>query len=318
MPEHITTDIATETLTELSPVLSFLGSLARGSRATQASALRAIARWAGYENPIYVPWARWGAAETGAVRARAVDTLAPSTARRYLAALRGVLRHARRLGLMDDARHRAACDIDPVRGKNELVGRHLEAEELARLFAACDPAHPLGARNGALLALLYACGLRRVEAVRLDLADFDGAQVKVRGKANRLRSVPVPSSARERLERWLALRGAHPGPLLHPLSGGRTDRELRLLRGERLAPGSVLIALRALARRAGVAHLAPHDLRRTYAGDLLDRGADLATVQSLMGHQSAMTTAGYDRRPYRARERAAELLELPTLRAPQR
>jgi integrase len=160
-----------------------------------------------------------------------------------------------------------------------------------------------------MLAVLYGAGLRRAEAVGLDLADYDpdtGA-LAVRGKGRQHRTTYVTNGAAEAMAAWLALRGPEPGALFFGVSpGGRLDPERRHMTGQ-----AVLAMLRRRAGQAGVAGFSPHDLRRTYAGDMLEAGADLATVQALMGHASPTTTSRYDRRPEAARRRAAERLHVP-------
>jgi site-specific recombinase XerD len=79
----------------------------------------------------------------------------------------------------------------------------------------------------------------------------------------------------------------------------------------RLTPQAVLVILERRAGAAGVAHFSPHDLRRTFISELLDTGADLATVRALAGHARVETTAGYDRRGEQAKRRAAEMLHFP-------
>src|SRR4029434_744839 len=96
-----------------------------------------------------------------------------------------------------------------------------------------------------------------------------------------------------------------PGPLLLPV-----DRHRRVL-PRRLTEQTVYDRLGHLAERAGVARFSPHDCRRSLAGDLLDAGVDLATVQALLGHASPATTARYDRRGERAVRQAAERVQVP-------
>ena len=294
------------------PALLYLVSLSVGSRPTQAGAIRDVARYLGTDEPITFAWHALTYAETTGVRAWAVERYAVATAQRYLAAMRGVMRQCVRLGTMTDEAYRRAVDFDPVRGANELAGRSLSSTELAALFAACNPSTPLGVRNAALLAVLYGGGLRRAELVHLDLGDLENVRkLNVRhGKGAKARTVYLPSSAAPIVQAWLTLRGPAPGPLFYPTTGGRPDRRHRL-RSDRMCLHTVRLALRGLARRANVALFAPHDVRRTYAGDLLDAGADIVSVQKLMGHEQTTTTARYDRRPARARERAADLLSIP-------
>ena len=119
------------------------------------------------------------------------------------------------------------------------------------------------------------------------------------------------ASERDHIDAWLRARSAgapgaeRAGALFCPvLRGGH-------VRIRHVDPRTILEALQRRAREAGVSHLTPHDLRRSMIGDLLDAGADLATVQRLAGHSGPGTTSRYDRRGEATRARAAELLHVP-------
>ena len=291
------------------PVAVYLAGLAEGSRPTMRAALRVIAGIVSPEaDELSLPWPALDFAHTTAIRSRIAARFAPSTANRMLAALRGVLRAAFRLGLMTAEQMTRACAIEPVRGARVPRGRALSQGELRVLFESCDPGKPAGAaRNAGLLGLLYGCGLRRAELVGLDLADYDATsgKLRVRGKGNKERDVFAPAGTRHALAAWLAVRGNDPGPLLLPV----TKAGLMVFR--RMTGGAVAQLVERLAARAKVAAFSPHDLRRSFVGDLLDAGADIATVQAQAGHASPATTSRYDRRGDRAKQRAAELLHVP-------
>ena len=112
---------------------------------------------------------------SAALRARLASRLAPATVNKTLSALRGVLREAMRLGLDERRGLRARHRGPRVKGSREPKGRALAAGEVLALFKACDPATPTGARDAALAALLYGGGLRRAEAVAIDLADYNAS-----------------------------------------------------------------------------------------------------------------------------------------------
>jgi integrase len=256
-------------------------------------------------DPVTAPWGALRYQHTAALRARLAETYSFRTANLHLAALRGVLKEAWRLGQMSADAYHAAADLEPVRGSREPAGRHVARLELRDLFAACGGG-PAGARDRALLALLVGAGLRRSEAVALCVSDYaaNGA-LRVVGKGNKGRTAYITNAAQEALDAWLAIRGDAPGPLLCPVRrGGRI--ELR-----HMSDSAVRLRCVALARRAGVISFSPHDLRRTFVSDLLDAGADLAAVQALAGHSSPAVTARYDRRGERAKVRAAMLVDLP-------
>jgi integrase len=162
-------------------------------------------------------------------------------------------------------------------------------------------------RDAAIVAVAYTCGLRRAELVALDLSDFDenvGA-LKVKGKRNKERTAYAVNGAGAALGDWLKIRGDEPGPLFHPINKGG------VIQHQRMTTQAIYGLLQKRASQAGVKDLSPHDLRRSFAGDLLDAGADLSIVQKLMGHASPTTTARYDRRPERAKRQAAERLHIP-------
>ncbi len=290
------------------PVAIYLASLSPGSRRTQRTALQIVATLVSPDaTEVTLPWWALDFAHTSAIRSRLAERFAPSTANRMLAALRGVLKAAFKLGLIDSGQMMRACSVDPVRGTRLPKGRALARGELTALFESCTGGPAGAARNAAVLGLLYGCGLRRAELVGLDLADYDAATgaLRVLGKGNKQRVVFAPAGTRHALAAWLAVRGAEPGPLLLPVTKGGAVA-LR-----RMTPGAVAQVVDRLAARAKVAAFSPHDLRRTFVGDLLDAGADIATVQAQAGHSSPTTTARYDRRGDRAKQRAAELLHVP-------
>jgi site-specific recombinase XerD len=290
------------------PVAIYLASLSPGSRRTQRTALQIVATLVSPDaTEVTLPWWALDFAHTTAIRSRLAERFAPSTSNRMLAALRGVLRAAFRLGHMTAEQMTRACAIDPVRGERVLQGRALSAGELRVLFESCAGGPAGAARNAAVLGLAYGGGLRRAELVGLDLADYDSATgaLRVLGKGNKQRVVFTPAGTRHALAAWLAARGTEPGPLLLPVTKGGAVA-LR-----RMTPGAIAQVVDRLAVRAKVAAFSPHDLRRTFVGDLLDAGADIATVQAQAGHSSPTTTARYDRRGDRAKQRAAELLHVP-------
>jgi site-specific recombinase XerD len=290
------------------PVAVYLAGLAAGSRPTMRTALRVIADLLSPDaDELSVPWSALDFAHTTAIRSGIAARFAPATANRMLAALRGVLRAAFRLGQMTAEQLTRACAIEPVRGERVLRGRALSAGELRVLFESCTGGPAGAARNAALLGLLYGCGLRRAEVVGLDLPDCDAATgaLRVLGKGNKQRVVFAPVGTRYAVAAWLVVRGTEPGPLLLPVTKGGA------LALRRMTPGAVAQVVDRLAARAKVAAFSPHDLRRTFVGDLLDAGADIATVQAQAGHSSPTTTARYDRRGDRAKQRAAELLHVP-------
>jgi site-specific recombinase XerD len=291
-----------------SPAEAYVAGLAPGSRRAQAAALVRLARLLGADDPRRLAWWQITPPIVDAIRAQLSDEAAPATVNRLLSALRGTLRAAWRAGLMDAAAYQAARDVKGARGSRLPRGRAVGTEEWRKLFREiAHEASPMRERDTALVALAYAGGFRRAELVALDLANYDRdtGRLRVVGKGNKERAVFVSNGARDALHAWLRVRGPAAGPLLLPV-----DRHGHVL-PRRLTEQTVYDRLRYLAERAGVAAFSPHDCRRSLAGDLLDAGVDLATVQAMLGHASPATTARYDRRGERAVRQASERVHVP-------
>lgn len=282
------------------------------SRRTMRSSLDTVARLLGHAGMETCPWARLRHEHLQALRTILAERYAPTTANKHLHAVRGVLRQAFLLRQLSADAWQRVRELKPVRGSRPPAGRALSYGEVEALFRACETGTRQGARDAALVALLYGCGLRRAEALGVDLADLDladldrgAATVVVRGKGNKHRVAPVPPGTRAALAAWLAVRQSSPGPLITSVLVGWRGRP------RRLSEAHAALALDRLARAAGLRHFSPHDLRRTYASHLLDRGVDLAMVKQLMGHASIATTTKYDHRAAAEAARAAMGLHVP-------
>jgi integrase/recombinase XerD len=203
----------------------------------------------------------------------------------------------------------SAIDVPAVKGHTLPRGRAVEAGELRSLFRACaEDASIAGRRDAALLAVLYGAGLRRSEAAALNVADYNAqtGELKILGaKGNKDRLAYVTNGARAALDAWLAMRGTDAGKLFVPINkGGRVTMRA-------MTDQAIYGMLVKRAADAGIPHFSPHDLRRSFVGDMLDAGADVSLVQQLAGHANVTTTLRYDRRPEHAKRKAAELLHVP-------
>lgn len=179
----------------------------------------------------------------------------------------------------------------PLRGPKRArkLPRFLTGEEIGRLLAAPQPRQAGGLRDRAILELMYSAGLRVRELVGLDDTDLDlrGGTVRVRGKGRRERLGIVGTHARRALEAWLAAR-----PRM--ASGSRTSPLFTNRFGTRLSVRGVGRLLEKHLLTAGLAGRAsPHTLRHSFATHLLDAGADIRSVQELLGHKSLVTTQIY-------------------------
>jgi site-specific recombinase XerD len=208
----------------------------------------------------YVAW-------LGGRRAR---KLAPTTISRKLAAVRAFLRHALGPERVPDAR------LAPRRARR--LPDAPAATEIERVLESLEGEGPIALRNRALVELVYSAGLRSAEAVGLDLGDVDFEQELVhvkRAKGGKDRVIPLGEEAALWLARYL--REARPA-----LAAGANDAFFLSARGKRLDTSTL---------RRIVPH--PHRLRHAFATHLLDGGADLRTIQELLGHASLSTTQVY-------------------------
>ncbi len=254
----------TTTGTLLDPASTYLAGLGPGSRRTMREALEKLADWAsdGRCDPHDLPWHLLQLDHTAALRTRLCATLAPATANKHMAALRGVLKHCWQQGRLSAEDYHRVVDLPPIRGASARRGVTLRPEDFERIARICAADEsPSGARDEALLTLLRGSSLRRAEAVSLDFVDYDPAASAItihgatRGAPRRL---ATPTAARRALERWIRFRGQEPGPLFNPVNkGGRIERR-------RLSEQAIYIACQKRASEAGLPPTSPEDLRRVY------------------------------------------------------
>jgi site-specific recombinase XerD len=224
--------------------------------------------------------------------------MAPASTARKLAALRALLASQREHGHIDQS----PADLVATPRRSSRLPRVLRAAEVGGLLESIPTGGPLEIRDRALFELAYACGLRAEELVSLELShvDHDGEQLRVEGKGRKTRYVPIGEVALAALRRYLerarpALASAPATPGDARRAGG--ERALFLSKsGRALGTSDVRRRLRVWTERAGVARGAsPHTLRHSFATHLLDGGADLRSIQELLGHASVSTTQVYTR-----------------------
>jgi site-specific recombinase XerD len=260
----VTTDAAIERYLAVAPV-------AEATRRGYAADLREFARWFGGSRPLEEVDVRVLADWVAALgRARTRGRLAPATIARKLVAVRSLLRFSLGPDHVPDA------SLAPRRPRHlPDAPKQDEVEEIVDRVAVEGP---LGLRNAAVVELVYSTGLRAAEAVGLDLGDVDFEQERVhvrRGKGGKDRVVPLGEEAAALVARYL--REARP-----QLARGAENALFLSARGRRLDTSTL---------RRVVPH--PHRLRHAFATHLLEGGADLRTIQELLGHSSLATTQMY-------------------------
>lgn len=341
------------------PVAAYLSTLSPSSRRVQRSALICMARvlagdatfWGNHPNRGPADDAALGAldaalytltaAHVDALRVKLLEFQSPATVNRYLAALRGVMQAARRLGIITEERR---ADVAGVKGAREDAGkaprgRAIAPAELRALVAAADalPTVFARARAAAMLSLLAGAGLRREEAAALRWSDIDwgrlsteegpatSALLHVRGKGGKTRWVPLPAWARGQVRAWAKV-------VAETRSAGTSEAPVDVPAGDAIlgfTAQSIYDLVADLGRRVATSEVAaggpvharplptPHDFRRTWITGLLDAGVPLARVAELAGHSDVKTTMRYLRETsaWRAAAGAAvESLPDPTRR----
>jgi site-specific recombinase XerD len=209
---------------------------------------------------------------------------APATAARKLSAVRGLYAWMHDRGAIA----RSPATLVPGPRKARTLPATLSTDEVERLLDGRSGTSPRDLRDRALLELLYGCGLRAAEACDLDVGDVRlGAEhIRVTGKGGKQRVVPLGGAATAALRRYLA-RGRP------RMASGPAGRLFVSVRGRPLHPSDVRRSLLRALERAGVAERSPHALRHTFATHLLEGGADLRSIQHLLGHASVGTTQVY-------------------------
>jgi integrase/recombinase XerC len=208
-----------------------------------------------------------------------------TTIARKVSALRSFWSWMGREQIVDD---NPARDVATPRLERKLP-RFLDQEDVARLLEGTDPSTVAGARDRAILELLYATGMRVSELAGLTVHDLHPSdnEMRVMGKGRRERWVYFGTRARDALERWLTARGSI-------RRAAATDALFVNARGGALTDRSVRRVLDRRVRETALRHrISPHGLRHSFATHLLDRGADLRAIQELLGHARLETTQRY-------------------------
>jgi site-specific recombinase XerD len=242
-------------------------------------------------------WARGMGLEPDAVRHRDIRRYAaglsqggaaPATVARKLAAIRGLFDHLVRTERIGQN----PADLVSSPKRDQKLPQVMSGEQVRTLLERIPATTPLELRDRSMLELAYSCGLRCEEIVMLDLGafDFETEQLRVLGKGSKERLLPVGEPAQRALARYLE-RGR---PALASDSG---ERALFLSKnGRRLSNSDVTRRLGLWVREAALAGgVSPHSLRHSFATHLLEGGADLRTIQELLGHASISTTQVYTR-----------------------
>ena len=219
-------------------------------------------------------------------------SLSAATINLHLSAIRRLADEAAESGWLSAE---LAIGIRRVKGVKRLgrrIGNWLTADQAQELLNAVSQGTPRGRRDAAVIGLLLGCGLRRSETVKLRLDQLQLREshwviVDMVGKGGRLRTIPVPTWCKGFLDAWLHDGGVTEGKVFRRVSKNGARQ------GEGVTTDVVWYAVRRYAKRIGIDHLAPHDLRHTCARLCHEAGGELEQIQFLLGHASVQTTERY-------------------------
>lgn len=259
-------------------------------------------------------WSRVGYEHTAFARATWASQYAPAGARVRVAAVKGAMKTAWRMGLLSAEQFQRAIDLPPVGGESLPRGRALSADEIDALLGVCatDSDVVLGRRDAAIFAL-FRSGMRVGELVALNLADWrpspndePDAIAILHGKGAKGRWGYLDQATGAFVRAWLEVRGSAAGPLMCSVR--------RLRNPGRLTTRHVAYVCAVRGGAAGLPPFTPHDFRRTTATELKLAGIPLPDIQSFLGHKSIITTRKYFRDDEEAaKRRAAQALARPRL-----
>jgi site-specific recombinase XerD len=218
--------------------------------------------------------------------------LAANTINQQLAAVRRLAHEAADAGLLSPD---LAAGISRVKGVKQLgfrSGNWLSAEQSSEVLKRACGDSMRAKRDYAMLAMLFGCGFRRSELVGLELDDIQTRQghwavVDLIGKGGHIRTVPIPNWVKAALDQWTVAANVTDGKVFRAVAGkGKVW-------GRGISQNVVWYVVRTCCKKAGLEHIAPHDLRRTCAKLCHDSGGELEQIQFLLGHASVQTTERY-------------------------
>ena len=285
------------------PSAQYLGALQSDkSRRTMSSHLNKVAQLFGVPEHSQFQWELLDADVVDYIRRSfADDGLAPNTINALLCAVRGTTKKAFQMQMMAHENYDRIKLVQNLKATRVASRRVLTTAEIRMFLAACDDNTFKGLRDSALFALVVGCGLRRSEAINIELKHMDLAsgEIIITGKGNKQRPVWMTDITQKFMDEYIReLRGRDPGYLIVRMKSNddpmlRSQKSPDSVPG--IAPDSVNDIFKSRGLEGNMESFKPHDLRRTFATQHLDDGTDIRLVSRLLGHANvATTTQAYD------------------------
>ena len=218
--------------------------------------------------------------------------LAANTINQHLAAVRRLANEAADAGLLNPDLAAGIARVKGVKQLGQRSGNWLTQDQSADVLRRSRGESLRAKRDYAMLAMLFGCGLRRAELAGLELDEIQTRQghwaiVDLIGKGGHVRTVPIPHWAKQALDGWISAAGITKGRIFRAVARGGK------IWGSGISENVVWYVVRNCCQRAGLEHIAPHDLRRTCAKLCHTNGGELEQIQFLLGHASVLTTERY-------------------------
>ncbi len=218
--------------------------------------------------------------------------LAANTINQHLAAVRRLANEAADAGLLSPDLAAGIARVKGVKQLGQRSGNWLTQDQSADVLRRSRGESLRAKRDYAMLAMLFGCGLRRAELAGLELDEIQTRQghwaiVDLIGKGGHVRTVPIPHWAKQALDDWISAAGITKGRIFRAVARGGK------IWGSGISENVVWYVVRNCCQRAGLEHIAPHDLRRTCAKLCHTNGGELEQIQFLLGHASVLTTERY-------------------------
>jgi integrase/recombinase XerD len=259
-----------------------------------------------YANKTYLEfdWQNFDYVKLLEIKRLIIDTgVQPATVNHYITMMKSASLEAWRLRIIDTETYMRIKDVKQLKTERCAVGRALSSKELRNLITFKDDEQiPIEARDSAVIAIAYGAGIRRSELITLNRSDYQDDTLFVNGKGNTRRMVYLPPFAVLALDKWLTFTKPESIPLFCQVYKGDHVSE------KRLSSRSIGDIIKRRYIATNTRYLTPHDLRRSFATNLIESGIDLFTVQKLMRHADIATTRIYDMRGERSQIEAIQML----------